>query len=122
MFPEGTRTSVGQPLEFHRGAANVAVRAAASVTPVYIRCQPVTLTKAQPWYRIAPRRPHFTLEVGEDFDLGAVRGMKSIPLASRAFNEQMRNNFQGELQRLDGYTNQGTGDDPGAEPAVIRPS
>ena len=25
MFPEGTRTSVGRPLEFHRGAANVAV-------------------------------------------------------------------------------------------------
>lgn len=122
MFPEGTRTSVGRPLEFHRGAANVAIRAAASVTPIYIRCQPVTLTKAQPWYRIAPRRPHFTLEVGEDFDLGAVRGMKSIPLASRAFNERMRDNFQGELQRLDGYTSQGCGDDPGAEPAAIRPS
>lgn len=122
MFPEGTRTSAGQPLAFHRGAANVAVRAAASVTPVYIRCEPLTLTKADPWYRIPPHRPHFTLATGEDFDLGAVRAMKSIPLASRAFNEQMRDNFQGELQRADGYTDHGCGDDPGAEPAAIRPS
>lgn len=121
MFPEGTRTSAGQPLEFHRGAANVAVRAAATVTPVYIRCEPVTLTKEQPWYRIPPRRPHFTLAVGEDFDLSAVRGMKSIPLASRAFNEQMRDNFHSELQRLDGYTSEGCGAAPGTEQAAIRP-
>jgi 1-acyl-sn-glycerol-3-phosphate acyltransferase len=122
MFPEGTRTSVGKPLEFHRGAANVAIRAAATVTPVYIRCEPVTLTKAQPWYRIPRRRPHFTLEVGEDFDLSAARGMKSIPLASRAFNEQMRGNFHSELQRLDGYTSEGCGATGGVEPAAIRSS
>lgn len=122
MFPEGTRTTVGQPLIFHRGAANVAIRAADVVTPVYIRCEPITLTKAQPWYRIASRRPHFTLEVGEDLDLRTARGAKSIPLASRRFNEQMRGNFQGELQRLDGYTSRRPGDDPGAEPAAIRPS
>lgn len=102
MFPEGTRTGVGQPLTFHRGAANVAIRAAASVTPVYIRCEPITLTKAEPWYRIPPRRPHFTLAVGEDFELGAARGIKSIPIASRAFNQHMLGNFQSELQRLDG--------------------
>lgn len=122
MFPEGTRTGVGQPLTFHRGAANIAVRAAVSVTPVYIRCEPITLTKAEPWYRIPPRRPHFTLAVGEDFDLRAARRMKSIPIASRVFNEHMLGNFQGELQRLDGYTDRRPGDGPGAEPAAIRPS
>lgn len=106
MFPEGTRTCVGQPLIFHRGAANIAVRAATSVTPVCIRCEPITLTRAEPWYRIPPRRPHFILAVGEDFDLGAARRMKSIPIASRVFNEQMLGNFEGELQRLDSYTDQ----------------
>ena len=104
MFPEGTRTRPGQPMTLHRGAANIAVRAADVVTPVYIRCVPTTLTKSEPWYRIPPRRPHFALQVGEDFELGAVRGMASIPLASRAFNECLRARFEGELQPFNGYT------------------
>jgi 1-acyl-sn-glycerol-3-phosphate acyltransferase len=104
MFPEGTRTRPGQPMTLHRGAANIAVRAAAAVTPVYIRCVPTTLTKSEPWYRIPPRRPHFSLQAGEDFDLGTVRAMASIPLASRAFNECLRARFEGELQPFSGYT------------------
>lgn len=119
MFPEGTRTRVGEPLAFHRGAANVAVRAAAQVTPVYIRCQPVTLTKSEPWYRIPPRRPHFTLAVGEDFPVDEARAAPSIPLASRRFNELMRCHFQGELRQADGYTSARPGD-TGDEPAAIR--
>ncbi|HEY4367917.1 MAG TPA: lysophospholipid acyltransferase family protein [Steroidobacteraceae bacterium] len=114
MFPEGTRTRPGQPLTLHRGAANVAVRAASIVTPVYIRCVPTTLTKSEPWYRIPLRRPHFSLQVGEDFELGAFHDMASIPVASRAFNECLRARFEGELQRLNGYT-------PG-QPAVARPA
>ncbi|HEY5808635.1 MAG TPA: lysophospholipid acyltransferase family protein [Povalibacter sp.] len=99
MFPEATRTRVGAPLKFHRGAANIGVRAAAIVTPVYIRCEPITLTSEQPWYRIPSRRPHFSLVVGEDFSLTAYREMGSVPAASRAFNERMRDHFESELQR-----------------------
>ena len=104
MFPEGTRTQPGRPVTLHRGAANIAVRAAKIVTPVYIRCVPTTLTKAEPWYRIPPRRPHFTLHVGDDIDLSVVRGKASIPMASRAFNDTLRVRFEGELHRLSGYT------------------
>ena len=43
FFPEGTRTRPRQPLAFHRSGANIALRAAASVTPVYIRVAPTTL-------------------------------------------------------------------------------
>jgi 1-acyl-sn-glycerol-3-phosphate acyltransferase len=101
MFPEGTRTVPGQSFVFHRGAANVALRAAVVVTPVYIRVQPTTLTKAEPWYRIPPRRPHFSLIVGEDIDLQVYRDMPSLPLASRALNEHLQCHFQAELKRLD---------------------
>lgn len=101
MFPEGTRSRPGQPLVLHRGAANIAIRAARLVTPVFIRCQPTTLTKSEPWYRIPPRRPHFTLTVGEDFDLGEFRRLPSIPLASRAFNDRLCACFHDELQRAD---------------------
>jgi 1-acyl-sn-glycerol-3-phosphate acyltransferase len=96
MFPEGTRTTPGAPVVFHRGAANVALRAAAVVTPVYIRCEPVTLTKHQPWYRIPWRRPHFTLRVGNDLDLQPYRTMP-VPLASRAFNKTLQAEFQAGL-------------------------
>ena len=98
FFPEGTRTRPNQPMVFHRGAANIALRAAAAVTPVYIRCQPTTLTKAEPWHRIPPRRPHFSLAVGGDLDLSPYRNAP-LPIASRALNEAMHRHFQQELTR-----------------------
>lgn len=97
MFPEGTRTTPGKPLTFHRGAASIAVRAATTVTPVYVRCRPTTLTKAEPWYRIPPRRVLITFRVGEDFDLAPYRAMPSPALAARALNEAMRERYTNEL-------------------------
>ena len=97
MFPEGTRTRPAEPLHFHRGAANVAVRAAVTVTPVYIRVQPTTLTKAEPWYRIPVRRPHFSLRVGDDIDVEPFRRAEPTPAGSRAFNIQLLDVFAREL-------------------------
>lgn len=101
MFPEGTRSVPGQPFVFHRGAANVALRAARIVTPVYVRCQPTTLTKAEHWYRIPSRRPHFSLIVGDDIDLQPFRDTSSLPKASRAFNEHLQTHFSVQLTQLD---------------------
>jgi 1-acyl-sn-glycerol-3-phosphate acyltransferase len=97
MFPEGTRTTPGGSFVFHRGAASIALRAARVITPVYIRCEPTTLTKAEPWYRIPPRRVHFSLHVGEDIDMRPYRRMGSLPQASRAFNEYLQRHFQDKL-------------------------
>jgi 1-acyl-sn-glycerol-3-phosphate acyltransferase len=99
FFPEGTRTRPNQPMVFHRGAANVALRAAAVVTPVYIRCEPTTLTKSEPWYRIPARRPHFSLWVGDDLDLSPYR-QAPLPQGSRALNEYLHQHFQQELAHL----------------------
>jgi 1-acyl-sn-glycerol-3-phosphate acyltransferase len=96
FFPEGTRTRPREPLVFHRSGANIALRAAARVTPVYIRVEPTTLTKAEPWHRIPARRPHFTLVVGEDIDLQDYRGAP-LPVASRALNERLHAHFAEEL-------------------------
>lgn len=65
VFPEGTRTRPEQPVRMRRGAAAIALRANAPLRLVHIRCRPSTLTKAEPWYRIPPRRPCFSLRVGE---------------------------------------------------------
>ena len=98
FFPEGTRTRPRQPLLFHRSGASIALRAAVRVTPVYIRVEPTTLTKAEPWYRIPARRPHFTLAVGEDVDLQAWRA-SPLPIASRQLNERLQARFEAELER-----------------------
>lgn len=98
FFPEGTRTRPQQPLVFHRSGANIALRAAAIVTPVYIRVEPTTLTKAEPWHRIPLRRPRFTLVVGEDLDLQPYRAAP-LPIASRQLNERLQAQFEAELAR-----------------------
>jgi 1-acyl-sn-glycerol-3-phosphate acyltransferase len=89
IFPEGTRTVPGRALQFHRGAAAIAVRAAAVVTPVYIRCSPPTLAKNDPWYRIPERRAHFSLRTGADLDPEPFRRSAPAPLAARAFNDEL---------------------------------
>jgi 1-acyl-sn-glycerol-3-phosphate acyltransferase len=98
MFPEGTRTKPQERCIFHRGAANIALRAARVVTPVYIRCEPTTLTKGQPWYRIPSRRIRMTLIVGEDLDLEPHR-RGPLPVASRTFNDYLQTHFDTELAR-----------------------
>ena len=101
MFPEGTRTTPGEAMRFHRGAASVAIRAAQVVTPVYIRCEPTAgLVKGLPWYRIPDRRVHLTLEVGEDIDVAPFRSAgQQPPAASRAFNDHLLRTFEQELVR-----------------------
>ena len=92
IFPEGTRTVPGRPVQMQRGAANVAVRGARVLTPIFISCDPPTLSKNLPWYRIPPRRPRFTLRVGDDIDLAAYRGMP-VPIASRRLNADLAGLF-----------------------------
>jgi 1-acyl-sn-glycerol-3-phosphate acyltransferase len=102
MFPEGTRTRPGQPLQFARGTASIAVHAAHVLTPVYVRCEPLLLPKFVPWYRVPPRRPHYTFEVGDDIDLAAYRGVPP-PKASRLLNERLLQHFSARLGASGGY-------------------
>lgn len=95
VFPEGTRTTPGQPPAFHRGAAAIAVRGARIVTPVVISVTPTTLTKAEPWYSIPSRRFHFRLRVGQDIDPRQFHG--PAPVASRKLNEYLHQHFIKEL-------------------------
>jgi 1-acyl-sn-glycerol-3-phosphate acyltransferase len=109
MFPEGSRTRVGQPLAFHRSAASVAVKGAAVLTPIYIHVDQSMLNKTLPWYKVAPRLPRFLIRVGDDIDLGPFRAEPS-PRASRQLNEWLVGAYEQELARLRGYN--GPGDAP----------
>jgi 1-acyl-sn-glycerol-3-phosphate acyltransferase len=63
LFPEGTRSTPLQPLQLKRGAANVAIRAQADITPVVISCHPTTLTKSDRWYQVPAKKVHFQIHV-----------------------------------------------------------
>jgi 1-acyl-sn-glycerol-3-phosphate acyltransferase len=93
IFPEGTRTVRGRALELQRGAANIALRGASALTPVYISCEPPTLSKHEPWYRIPARRAQFTLHVGSDIDMAPFRA-SPLPKGSRQLNAQLSKLFE----------------------------
>jgi 1-acyl-sn-glycerol-3-phosphate acyltransferase len=96
IFPEGTRTRPGEPMSFHRGAANIALRAARSMTPVFITCEPSMLSKSDPWYRIPSRRVQMRIRVGADIDL-LPHQSSSIPIGSRSLNRELQKLFEQEL-------------------------
>lgn len=61
VFPEGTRTTQGQPLQFQRGFAYLCMSVDAPIVPVFIDCFPATLLKGDPWFRVPQRTPRFRL-------------------------------------------------------------
>ena len=107
IFPEGTRTRPNRPPRFQRGAANIALRADCRLTPVRVRCTPTTLTKAEPWYRIPPRRFLIHLQVGEDIELGPFLDDGVTPMAVRRLTHYLEQRF---TQETDAHERQpGTG-------------
>jgi len=83
IFPEGTRSQPGQPPRFRRGFANLATLTEASIQLVLITCDPPTLIKGEPWWRIPASRPTFRLVAGECLDAQSYLGYPHRSLAAR---------------------------------------
>lgn len=91
VFPEGTRTNPLKPQKWHRGAANVALRAGVCLTPVWIGCEPLTLRKGEPWWRVPPRRAQYVIQVLDDLPgSGDSVPPKSDGLAARGMTERLK--------------------------------
>ena len=97
IFPEGTRTTPGQPLTMQRGAANIALRAGVPITPVVITCEPTTLTKDQPWYRVPSRRIHFTMRINSMIPIAEYTREARFSVAARRLTLFLQNYFSREL-------------------------
>lgn len=97
IFPEGTRSKSDRPLKFHRGAANMAIRAAVDIKPVIIRATSGALGKGDKWYQI-PRngRFHLSVSVAEDIDISPFTGIetdhKSVQV--RRLNDYLQHFYQ----------------------------
>ena len=84
VFPEGTRTTPGQPIRLQRGAAQLAVRSQVPIQPVRIHCSERFLTKQDKWFRVPRHKPHFTLEFLPQVSVAEViEGETSSALAAR---------------------------------------
>jgi 1-acyl-sn-glycerol-3-phosphate acyltransferase len=79
VFPEGTRTVPGRSMRMQRGAAHIALAADAEILPVTVACDPPTLFKDNPWYRVPDRRFHMKVVVGEPVAASSFRQEGELP-------------------------------------------
>lgn len=99
IFPEGTRSRRDAPMRLQRGAAHIAVRGRVGVTPVRLRCAPLTLGKGDKWYRVPPQRFHYSVEVGENLDvMPYLEDGQGEAIAARRFTEYLTNYFSNEAR------------------------
>lgn len=97
IFPEGTRTTPGEPMTLKRGAAQIAVRAKVPIRIVKISCEPSTLAKENKWYEVAKTKPIFVVEVGERIDSGEfLKNTKELSIAARRLTRYIKGIFVGE--------------------------
>jgi 1-acyl-sn-glycerol-3-phosphate acyltransferase len=97
IFPEGTRTTPGQPMRFRRGFANIAALLEAQIQMVTITCDPPTLVKGEKWWVVPRRRPLFRVQIGERIDAKGWFGCKHRSLAARKIVRQLEAYYARQL-------------------------
>ncbi|HET7268157.1 MAG TPA: lysophospholipid acyltransferase family protein [Oleiagrimonas sp.] len=103
LFPEGTRSTPGRPVHFHRGAAQVAVRSGCQILPVVIRCEPLALGKQQAWHEVPTRPWTLHVRICPPCTLADLDGAGNVPygVAARHVNRALEARFARELSRSD---------------------
>jgi 1-acyl-sn-glycerol-3-phosphate acyltransferase len=100
IFPEGTRSVPGRPLHMSRGAAHIALKSGRDILPVILGCDPPTLTKGMPWYRIPARAFTFRLEVRAPLKVAdCIDIVEPASLASRKLTTYLESYFTREMNR-----------------------
>lgn len=104
IFPEGTRTRVGEAITLQRGAANIAVRCNSAVRVVVIHCSERMLDKQSSWYNVPPNKPFFTVDVRERINIHDFydASQHEPALAARQLNRHMQHQLTTGLQSLSG--------------------
>ena len=101
IFPEGTRSVPGKPLHFQRGFAHIATTTGANLQPILITCEPITLVKGEPYYKIPNMRPNFRIEVGDEIDTKQFlnRGAQSRARRARALVSYLEADYGSRLEK-----------------------
>jgi 1-acyl-sn-glycerol-3-phosphate acyltransferase len=99
IFPEGTRTRLGKPCKFQKGAAQVAIRIRQNITPVLIQSSQSNLEKGGAWY-LAPKHPiRIVMKVREEIHVRPFLTARpdQPALAARDLNEHLQSYFNREV-------------------------
>lgn len=102
LFPEGTRTVPREFPKFFRGFANIAILSQADIQIVVIQCEPVTLTRDEPWYAVSETRASFRVEIGELWDKNSFGWTDHRSLNARRLVRSLESYYQDALS--DGRT------------------
>jgi 1-acyl-sn-glycerol-3-phosphate acyltransferase len=100
IFPEGSRTRPGVAPHFHRGAAQIALRAGMDILPVTISCTPPILTHGRPWYAMPSRRVEYVVSFHKPrppADFGDITGLEPS-LAARRITRGLEAWFEQRLE------------------------
>lgn len=93
IFPEGTRSVVGVPGRFRRGAAHIKLRTDCSLALVTIRSLPSLLGKNEKWYQVPLRRPHISLDIEAPNDDNDPLNPQKYNASARQLTGHWRNYF-----------------------------
>lgn len=94
IFPEGTRSTPGQRLQFQRGAANIALRSGSDYLALHICCQPSTLTKQEQWYNVPSTKPTLAIHFLRPIHIDEYRALSSPSLAARQLTRDLHAYYQ----------------------------
>jgi 1-acyl-sn-glycerol-3-phosphate acyltransferase len=98
IFPEGTRTVAGHPLQFHRGAAHLALRSGATIFPLCITVTPPLLAKGDRWYQVPAPTCVFRITCGEPMRCtGPVPEDALLPRRARELTHALEARYLKEL-------------------------
>lgn len=99
VFPEGTRTTPGEPLHFKRGAAQLAVRGDLEILPVVMHCSPPALLKTTKWYQVPERAWVLHVKFLPPCKPEAFASWRALPtgVAVRRITRAMQNFFQEQI-------------------------
>ena len=69
IFPTGTRTTDGEDLKLHKGAAVMALHTGADIIPIHISCDTKFLAKHQNFYDAGDKTPTYTITVNNEIKI-----------------------------------------------------
>jgi 1-acyl-sn-glycerol-3-phosphate acyltransferase len=98
VFPEGTRTKLGSPLHFQRGAAHIALSSHAPIVPLIVTCDPPLLDKGAKWYDVPVRTCRYRVcaQAPLTFDLPGIEHMSQCQ-AARLLTRELESHFNKEV-------------------------
>lgn len=93
IFPEGTRSTPGQPIQLQRGFGNLALAANANIQSLIVNCDPLMLTKEDKWYKIASKKVNIKVKLGHFFNISDYNNEKPRAIRVRQLINDVRNYY-----------------------------